>query len=214
MAAKLSPRLQALLQAIPPGFACLWDLCCDHGQLGSAVLSQKLCRQVIFVDQLPGAMQQLALELAAQFNPDQYQVICQDACQLTQTSTEPELMVLAGVGDITSLAILDALKAPNRHWLISPANNHFALRAELQQRALALVNEGLVFDRGYAYEWLLLQPSANSKIPLMSPHWQPQQPEHQQELQKRLARAQKQCRHHHKIHAAAEVQALEALLAG
>lgn len=219
MKTRLSKRLNTLFDAIPVGYDSVWDLCCDHGRLGMAILETGKAPEVVFVDQIPEITQEVEAQLQ-RYGAEGYRVLCQDACTLELPSQGRHLLVLAGVGDEVSLNIMAGLLAhgaTHSHidWLVSPANNLFQVREQLQQWPLSVFEEGFVMDKQRGYEWLLLQHSEAPQHPVSNPapFWDASQPEHRQHLQKLLRHARKQYRNpQQRDQAEREIQVLERLL--
>lgn len=113
-------------------------------------------------------------------------------------NTRP-LLVLAGVGDEVTQAIISAVSEHNPStqpdWLISPANNLFQVRRYLQQQAFGLLEEDVVFENGRGYEWLRVsQDRQRAPKPVTNPasFWNAQVPEHRTHLKKLIMHARKQ----------------------
>lgn len=219
MKTRLSKRLRTLFDAIPAGYDSVWDLCCDHGRLGMAILETARSPQVVFVDQIPDITQGVEL-LLQRYGAEGYKVMCQDAATLRLPDQGRHLLVLAGVGDEVTLSIMTSLmkngaSSPRFDWLVSPANNLFQVREQLQQWPLSVVEEGFVMDKQRGYEWLLLQHSDIPQHPVSNPapFWDATQPEHRQHLQKLLRHARKQSKNpDQKDQAEREMKVLETLL--
>ncbi|MHA7879930.1 MAG: SAM-dependent methyltransferase [Saccharospirillum sp.] len=198
MKTRLSKRLRTLFDAIPVGYDSVWDLCCDHGRLGMAILETAKSPQVVFVDQIPEITDGVE-SLLQRYGAKGYQVECQDARTLNLPEQGRHLLVLAGVGDEVTLSIMTGLL--NRgasdarfDWLVSPANNLFQVREQLRQWPLSVLKEGFVMDKQRGYEWLLLQHSETPNHPVSNPapFWDASLPEHSQHLQKLRRHALKQ----------------------
>lgn len=198
MKTRLGKRLKALFDAIPPGYDEVWDLCCDHGRLGLALLESQRTKQVHFVDQIDSIMVDLQNRLD-RYGATGYQLHTLPAEQLTLTPNTRPLLVLAGVGDEVTQAIVSAVSRHNPDtqpdWLISPANNLFQVRRYLQQQAFGLLEEGVVFENGRGYEWLKVSQDrqhATTPVPNPASFWNAQVPEHRTHLQKLIRHARKQ----------------------
>lgn len=219
MKTRLSKRLNALFDAVPPGYDSVWDLCCDHGRLGMAILETARAPAVIFVDQIQGITRELE-ERLHRYGAEDYQVVCQDASTLKLPKQGRHLLVLAGVGDEVTLNIMAGLLAQGANkarfdWLVSPANNLFQVREQLQQWPLSVQAEGFVMDKKRGYEWLLLQHCEAPPCPASNPapFWDASQPEHRHHLQKLLRHARKQSKNpQQRDQAEREIHALQGLL--
>jgi tRNA (adenine22-N1)-methyltransferase len=198
MKTRLGKRLKALFDAIPPGYDTVWDLCCDHGRLGLALLESQRTGTVHFIDQVASIMDDLQVRLE-RYGATGYQVQTIAAERLALPPDERALLVLAGVGDEVTLAIVNALSAQNPDcppdWLISPANSLFQVRRGLQQQEFGLLEEGVVFENGRGYEWMrVCQDRHRAPIAVSNPasFWNAQLPEHRAHLQKLVRHARQQ----------------------
>ncbi len=198
MKTRLGKRLKALFDAIPPGYDEAWDLCCDHGRLGLALLESQRAKQVHFVDQIDSIMMDLQNRLD-RYGATGYQLHTLPAEELVLTPNTRPLLVLAGVGDEVTQAIISAVSEHNPStqpdWLISPANNLFQVRRYLQQQAFGLLEEDVVFENGRGYEWLRVsQDRQRAPKPVTNPasFWNAQVPEHRTHLKKLIMHARKQ----------------------
>ena len=110
---KLSTRLQTLDQMISKPYRSIWDCCCDHGQLGLALLQRHAAEQIHFVDIVEPLISQIEAKLirfySSEVFEDRWQTHCLDVAGLkiehkTQTSEhgsshkQTDLIIIAGVG--------------------------------------------------------------------------------------------------------------------
>lgn len=218
MKTRLGKRLQALFDAIPPGYDEVWDLCCDHGQLGLALLESQRAKQVHFVDQVDSIMLDLRDRLE-RYGATAYQLHTLPAEQLVLTAPTRPLLVLAGVGDEVTRAIVSAVSEHNPNtqpdWLISPANKLFQVRRYLQQQSFGLLEEGVVFENGRGYEWLSVsrdRQRAADPVPNPANFWNAEIPEHRTHLQKLVRHARKQLNNPHEQDAQLMLALYEPLL--
>lgn len=218
MKTRLSTRLRALFEAIPPGYDAVWDLCCDHGRLGLAVLESEGAGEVHFNDSVAAIMNDLEQRLV-RYGARRYGLHPGPAEQLRLPDTGRQLLVLAGVGDELSARIITALAqqlpAQRLDWLIAPANNLFQVREFLQRQNFGLFEEGLVFDRGRGYEWLRVSQDRDRAVPDVAnpaPFWDPNNSDHRRHLSKLLKHARRQQRQPGPHSAAAAAEAYARLL--
>lgn len=218
MKTRLSKRLTALLEQVPAGYDAIWDLCCDHGRLGMALLETERAPLVHFNDSVPSIMADLEQRLR-RYGAVNFQLHLASAEQLQLPDQGRQLLILTGVGDELSVRIIDALSdqlpAAQLDWLMSPANNLFQLRDALQQRHFGLIDEGLVFDNGRGYEWLYVtqdRQRATASIANPAPFWDAHNREHRRHLEKLLRHANQQQRQADAINAQAAAKAYAALL--
>lgn len=218
MKTRLSKRLSSLFEQIPSGYDAIWDLCCDHGRLGMALLESGRAPVVHFNDRVASIMTDLKQQLV-RFGAVNYQLHPVPAEQLQLPVQGRHLLVLAGVGDELSVRIITALcrqlPAQQLDWLISPANNLFQVRDFLQRQDFGLFDEGLVFDKGRGYEWLYVSQDRNRARPDIdnpTPCWKPNQAEHRRHLSKLLRHARQQQRQANSGQAEAAANAYASLL--
>lgn len=206
MKTRLGKRLNALFDAIPPGYDSAWDLCCDHGRLGMSLLETRRTEQVHFVDRVTSIMAQLEQRLTA-YGAENYRLHIQDATTIELPAQGRNLAVLAGIGDEVTIAILSSASSPKvstnitanpeRHmdWLISPANNLFQVRTFLRDNNFGLLNEGIVFENRRGYEWLRVTTDrlkAPDPVTLRAGFWNPDRADHRAHLTRLVRHANRQ----------------------
>ncbi len=225
--ARIGRRIRQLLAQIPSGYDWVWDLCCDHGYLGLELLAQQPKQRVGFVDQLPQVMRPLGEQLQALYPAERWQCLTLDASQLILPPGK-HLLVVAGVGDEVLLRIMNQLRLQQGgqgselrqlDWLLSPANNVYLVRHQLQQWQMVMQAEGLIEERGKLYEWLILQEqqpeAAQAKLSRVSnpaPFWQPELASHRQHLSRLMRHAELVSKHQDDPLALAEWQCWQGLL--
>ncbi len=152
---RLGIRLTALYESIPPETEYLWDLCCDHGSIGRAVLEQNPRPHVTFNDIHPGIMQSLQEKLRS-FNATGYDMNVNPAEKVQLPGNKNTCVLLAGVGDQQCINILTSLLAQPESrgawFIISPATKTFFLREFLVDQNLFLISESLVTENMHTYE--------------------------------------------------------------
>lgn len=218
MKTRLGKRLTALFEAIPSGYDAIWDLCCDHGRLGMALIETGKAPEVRFNDCIDSIMTDLEARLI-RYGARGYQLHTVEAEQLQLPRNGYHLLVLAGVGDEMTIRILQSLShqtAPeHQDWLISPANNLFQVRRWLREQEFGVLDEGLVFENGRGYEWLRVtrdRQRAPNGIANPAPFWDARDPAHRRHLAKLIRHANKQRRNPQDTDAEAVLAAYEPLL--
>lgn len=198
MKTRLGKRLTTLFNAIPTGYDTVWDLCCDHGRLGMAVIETKRAPRVHFVDCINSIMTDLEDRLV-RYGATGYELHTTPAENLTIPAKGKHLLVLAGVGDELSQRIIDAIISHQENaevdWLISPSNNLFQVRRHLRLNNFGLQEEGVVFENGRGYEWMRVtrdRTRAPNDVPNPASFWDSNNPSHQAHLQKLIRHARKQ----------------------
>ena len=147
----------------------IWDCCCDHGLLGSALLSRLAAPHIHFVDIVPEIMDELENKLQRFYPnpPSKWQIHCLDVAALPIEQYEGQnLVIIAGVGGdlITQFvhAIHQSHTATNIDFLLCPVHHQFALRQQLIQLDFSLKNEVLVEENKRFYEVILVSSPTNS----------------------------------------------------
>lgn len=163
---------------VTPGYAHIWDCCCDHGLLGAALLSRQAAPQIHFVDILPELIDRLNEKLQ-RFYPGtskQWQTHCLDIAALPlDLYTGKHLIIIAGVGgDLMTRfvkAILEQHPDASLDFLLCPVHQEYRLRQQLITLGLRLNEEVLVRDNQRFYEILLVgaEPAAISGESNISP---------------------------------------------
>ncbi|MEX0624154.1 MAG: SAM-dependent methyltransferase [Saccharospirillum sp.] len=215
---RLGTRLKALFDAIPSGYDEVWDLCCDHGRLGLALLESQRAPRVHFVDQVDSIMADLLTRLD-QYGAKGYQLHTLPAGQLELSTEGLPLLVLAGVGDEVTQAIVSDVTAqhPNNppDWLISPANNLFQVRRYLHDQGFGVLQEGVVFENGRGYEWLRVSLNRRrAPLPVTNPagFWDARVPGHRAHLHRLVRHARQQLHNPKQADAPLMLAAYEPLL--
>lgn len=166
---KLSKRLKHIESLVTPDYTHIWDCCCDHGLLGSALLSRFAAPHIHFVDIVPELIRELEFKLQ-RFYPNSlssWQTHCLDVALLPIGLYEGKsLVIIAGVGGDLMTQFVKAIHqrhpATTIDFLLCPVHHHFTLRQQLIQLDFSLKNEVLVEENQRFYEILLVSSSAAS----------------------------------------------------
>lgn len=155
MKTRLGKRLKALLNALPKHPHTVWDLCCDHGALGRAVLEVFPQCHVVFNDIHPDIMQRLE-QLLEHYQASNYSTLACPAQSIQpQPGTQP-VFILAGVGDEQCIEILSHLgtcpEAESFTYIISPATKVAYVRKYLIDQHFRLLSDKVVSENGRSYE--------------------------------------------------------------
>lgn len=198
----LGPRLDAIFTLVSKAqqnvlYRNIWDCCCDHGYLGIKILSEKLCEKLIFVDQIPHIIEQLALKLAPYTGAD-LELITADAGELSFSSKLRHLVILAGVGGEKTVQIVSSIEKNNPgveiDYIFCPSTSQAALREYLVAEKFALLQESLVYENRRYYEILYVRNTcldhALPAVSLSCDLWDANDDRQQQYLSK-LARHEK-----------------------
>ena len=124
----LSQRLKLIFDQLLPGYA-VWDICCDHGYLGSHAYQSQRFHEVNFVDQVPEIIARLEKrfhrEIAQTTNPTASRFVVSAGEDLTLELTGN--VVISGVGSYTIFQILKSLQEKNllkaKRLILCPQND-------------------------------------------------------------------------------------------
>ncbi|WP_022964542.1 tRNA (adenine(22)-N(1))-methyltransferase [Halopseudomonas pelagia] len=163
---KLSKRLRQIESMVTPGYAHIWDCCCDHGLLGAALLARQAAPKIHFVDILPELISQLDDKLQ-RFYPNtagNWHTHCLDTAALPLAQyAGRHLIIVAGVGGELMTHFIKALHQQHPHanldFLLCPVHQEYRLRQQLISLDFRLTQEILIKDNQRFYEVLLV--SAN-----------------------------------------------------
>lgn len=151
----------------------IWDCCCDHGFLGTSLLSQQTALNIHFVDIVPELMNKVESKLQQFYSNSvsAWKIHCIDVSTLPLQQYEgSHLVIIAGIGvDLMMQFINDIYQNhPNVNidFLLCPVNNQFELRKELIELNFSLKNEILVEDNRRFYEVILVSSLSNKNRPI------------------------------------------------
>ncbi|MCW8933979.1 MAG: tRNA (adenine(22)-N(1))-methyltransferase TrmK [Gammaproteobacteria bacterium] len=194
--ASIGPRLNAILELVTEAqqkeaYPCIWDCCCDHGYLGIKILSYNLCEKLVFVDQLPHIIEQLAAKIAP-FGTGKHELITADAGDLVFDSQNRHLVILAGVGGECLIEIISKIESKHPDvqidYIFCPSSRHKLLREYLSSLSMGLLSEQLVCDKKRCYEIIYVQGKTQTGLlPAVSLNcglWDMDNVDHQQYLKK------------------------------
>jgi tRNA (adenine22-N1)-methyltransferase len=160
---KLGKRLKQIESMVTSDYTHIWDCCCDHGLLGSALLSRLAAPHIHFVDIVPALMNELENKLQSFYpnSPSKWQIHCLDVAALPVEQYEGKnLVIVAGVGGELIAQFVNAIhqshSATNIDFLLCPVYHQFTLRQQLIQLDFILKNEVLVEENQRFYEILLV----------------------------------------------------------
>ncbi len=171
---KLGKRLKQIEAMVEPGYQHIWDCCCDHGQLGSALLTRKAAMMVHFVDIVPDLIEELTNKLN-QFPVKQgdahWQTYCMDVTKLpVADKSGKQLIIIAGVGGDLMTHLVEEIMQANPEveldFLLCPVHHNHTLRSSLKKLDLRLKNEVLVEENRRIYEVLLVTACKGHTPPL------------------------------------------------
>jgi tRNA (adenine22-N1)-methyltransferase len=163
---KLSNRLQAIEQMVTSQYDHVWDCCCDHGFLGSALLSRSEANTVHFVDIVPQLMTELESKLQRFYLNSTWETHCLDVAKLPLAQyLGKHLIIIAGIGGDLMIEFIEAIykshKDLNIDFLLCPVHHQFSLRQTLIARDFSLKGEKLIEENRRFYEILLVSMTSD-----------------------------------------------------
>ncbi|MDN3648592.1 tRNA (adenine(22)-N(1))-methyltransferase TrmK [Reinekea marina] len=208
---KLGTRLRHLVESIPTDTELVWDMCCDHGALGRAIIESRPQCQVIFNDIHKDIMARLKEQLI-QLNAQRYRLAVCPAEAVSLEETSRQVVVIAGIGDEQTITILEALRtqahAKNCTFIISPTTKVALVRQYLIGAGFYRVNESIVTENKRSYEVITVATQQTQHAQLMTEKngdligrcWQPIE-SHRQHLKKLIGYYQGQALNPEKAYA-------------
>jgi len=181
---KLGKRLQKLNELVVTNYDHIWDCCCDHGYLGSSLLTRQAANVIHFVDIVPELMSGLNYKLN-QFYPEQsllnqitnkdsleeslWKTHCIDVNDLPlQDYIGRHLVIIAGVGGDLMTDFVTSICQQNPQleidFLLCPVHHQYTLRQQLINLDLRLQQEVLVEENNRFYEVLLVSTKQRTDV--------------------------------------------------
>lgn len=201
----LGARLKAIFNLVAAEqqknpYTKIWDCCCDHGYLGLKLLSENLCKKIVFVDQIPHIIEQLETRLDG-FNREQYELIAGDAGDLRFNRQERHLVIIAGVGGECTVDIISAIEGNNPDvkidYIFCPSTSQKELRKYLISQNFGMAFENIVCENKRYYEMLYVKRRATGDdLPYVSETctaWDESDADHQRYLSKLALHEHKKC---------------------
>ena len=149
----LTKRLNKLVSVLP---SCdvLADVGCDHGYVGIEALTRGIAKKVIFVD-----VSAPSLDKARQNCPDEYLRSASFVCRDGLGDIEADCAIIAGMGGLETMSILDGTKHLPDKLVLQPMRNQKDLRQYLIQRYEIITDEK--FHDYKFYDVIVAKKSAN-----------------------------------------------------
>jgi len=192
----LRPRLNCIFELVKDAqqnnqYSWIWDCCCDHGYLGIKILHEKLCDRLIFVDQLPHIISQLAQKLSP-FDIGSHRTMVSNAADIRFEINMQHLVILAGVGGETIAEIVSSIEKYNPDtqidYIFCPSSGQQELRAYLIEQGLGVISEKLICENKRYYEILYIKgKSSTFQMPVVTTQsklWDTDNEDHQRYLRK------------------------------
>jgi tRNA (adenine22-N1)-methyltransferase len=185
---KLSKRLAQIEALITSDYDHIWDTCCDHGHLGTSLISNQKAPSIHLVDIVPELITPLDEKLSRLFPnpyspstsdasspvPTQWTTHCLDISALPlQQYSGKHLIIIAGIGGDLMIecmkSIISKHPALEIDFLVCPVRHLHTLRQQLIELKMTLKKEVLIKDNNIFYEIMLLSNAplpTNKRIPL------------------------------------------------
>ncbi|MGR5239039.1 tRNA (adenine(22)-N(1))-methyltransferase [Vibrio alfacsensis] len=173
---KLSKRLNQILQLVEPGYSHIWDCCCDHGLLGTALLNNDAAPNIHFVDIVEPLVSAVESKLQRFYSDTSaaWHVHCLDVATLPlHQYSGKHLVIIAGVGGDLIAQFVQAINQQypklDIDFILCPVHHQFTLRHTLSQWNFSLKDEVLVKDNHRFYEVIFVssQPNPQANISLV-----------------------------------------------
>jgi len=175
---------------ITKNYENIWDCCCDHGQLGVALLQRHAANKIHFVDIVEPLITALEQKLLRFYSEDPYkdrwQTHCKNIVDLTlnkKIEDKPDLIIIAGVGADQTIEFVQRILSNNPdsrlEFLLCPVLNLFQVRRALIDLELGLIDEEIILENRRFYEAILVSVDSREQIsPVGSLMWNFDNPEH------------------------------------
>ena len=205
---QLGKRLGAIAKLITQNQAYdhIWDCCCDHGYLGTYLLSYfskqaKHKVQINFVDQVTHITEQLCDKLK-QGPFSHYEVHTLDAGRLEFAKNKDHCIIIAGVTTTGTLKILQTLLSlhPKQtiDFILCPTRGQYDLRQYLRKQKAHLLEERHILENGRHYELLYVRVYGNQvqnnykQVSSIGEFWQYDNTEHLKYLKNKISHYQRE----------------------
>ena len=195
---KLSSRLDTIKNKVTKHYDHIWDCCCDHGQLGTALLASQPKSVIHFVD----VVDELMVELESQLQKhalkvsSQWQVHCMDVAQLPIVPNKKNLIIIAGVGGDLLIELMRSIQSRNGdielEFILCPVLHNYMVRCELIEMGFGLISETLVKENKRFYEVIHVSNQATISLTnIGSEMWDLSDSDHQEYLNKTISHYQR-----------------------
>lgn len=195
--AKLSKRLNIILEALEPRDN-LYDICCDHGELGIAAANRSLAKNIYLIDQVESIIESLKIKLKATDIPNGVAIIpiCEDASKIPKKVSNSNL-VLAGIGENTAIEILEKYEVDQTcEIVLCIHSDNFLLRKFLIENGLKTVDESIFEDKGKLYELIKISKMNGEQTTIVGTKmWDKNNPAAKQLLTKRMFHLERRVSH-------------------
>jgi tRNA (adenine22-N1)-methyltransferase len=139
----------------------VWDIGCDHGDLGLSFSNCDSVEAIHLVDPSSKVINQLKVKLKDSYITKQEILIHHENGQRIKINQKNNIIFIAGMGGKEIGEIIQSLLPlidSTSKIIISPHKNILELRVLLNQLALSLIDEDLVFENNQYYQLIVLRP--------------------------------------------------------
>ena len=157
---KISKRIKFLID-LCPNFKTYADIGCDHGYTALNLIQTKKCKFVYCVDIHLLSLEKAKILFQNNNIQDKAKFYCCDGfCDLTkQERDEIDCAVIAGMGGIETIKILDIYKPQNL--VLQPMHNQKELREYLIKNNYTIKKDIVFSEKNKFYTFLLCEKSDN-----------------------------------------------------
>ncbi len=160
MKSSLSSRLN-FLASFYTNFTEVWDIGCDHGNLGLSFLEEKRVNRINLVDPSELVIKTLNLKLKDSYItiPDKIIIHQSKGQNLKIKSDQKKIIFIAGMGGKETREILTHIEKhlnPLDLVIISPHKNILELRAYLSSSSYGLLKEAVLLENQHFYQVLAI----------------------------------------------------------
>lgn len=139
----------------------VWDIGCDHGDLGLSFLNEPLVKEINLVDPSPSVIKSLQHKIKDSYITQKEINVINKKGQEIEIKSNKNLIFIAGMGGKEIGQIISSLISQIDHSskiVISPHKNILELRSVLYSVSVSLVEEILVLENHQFYQVLVLKP--------------------------------------------------------
>jgi len=164
---------EIIQQALKYDYDLVWDLCCDHGQIGLGILKENPYQEIQFVDRVKDITDKLNNRIIDSYItiPKNISVVNKDIRILDINNIQNNLFILAGIGGYLTIEMLSHILESNisSHALICAHQNIIELRKYLSDNHFNLIEEKLICENEKFYELILIEPLITKPTKKVSP---------------------------------------------
>ena len=158
----LSKRLTAIANLVPKA-KVVFDVGSDHGLLPCYLVENKISTKVYAGDNKEGPLSSAKANIETHSLKEQVIPVLSDG--LDKASEDVEVVIIAGMGYHTAVAILDKADISHYDLIIVQINKNVdLLREYISKHHYLIVDEDVVFEDDKYYEIVAFKPNSGSKL--------------------------------------------------